>query len=439
MSAEPATAAGRSIGAVGATALVAGNMVGSGVFLLPATAAAIGSMALFGWIIVTIGALLLATVFLRLSQIEPDAEMHAHVRRVFGAFPGWQSGFIYWISCVVGNIAIAVAVTGYLAYFFPVLTRPWVGAAMTSGVIMALVGVNFAGAGLVARLSGATLLVGLAPVVLAAIAGWIWFDPTIFMASWNVTGRSMGAALPASLSLLFWAFCGLESASVVAARVRDPGRNVPIATIAGVLVAALVYISACTALTGIEPAHSLATDSAPFARVFARIAGPISGAIVAACALLKASGTLGGWILVTAETARDGAAAGSFPRFLSRTNRNGVPVLNLLSMGAIMITIALLSLAPTLGRQFGVLINASVLFTLVAYIWCCLALIGRDRRWSSRAVALLALAFCLGVIVTTEPSLLAACAATLVVTPPLYFLWRRGGGKRVAADAFSGP
>ena len=55
------------------TALVMGNMIGSGIFLLPASLAAYGGISIFGWVFTTIGALLVALVFARLSQDVPKA------------------------------------------------------------------------------------------------------------------------------------------------------------------------------------------------------------------------------------------------------------------------------------------------------------------------------------------------------------------------------
>ena len=421
----------RQLGAFGAAMLVAGNMIGSGIFLLPAAGAALGSMVILGWAAVTAGALLLAVVFLRLTRLDPLLEMHGHVRTACGEFAGWQSSSLYWIGAVVGNIAIAVAVTGYLTYFFASLMAPVSGALVTSAVILLVTGANIIGPGLVARLSGWTLAVGLVPVLMVAIVGWLWFDPAIFDGSWNVSGRSPVTALPASLGILFWAFCGLESASVVAASVRNPERNVPVATIAGVVIAAVIYVAACTVPTGIIPAATLAQQAAPFAVVFERIVGPVAAALVAICAMLKASGTLAGWILLTTETARDGAQAGLFPRFFGRSTARGIPVLNLMVSAGLMIAITFMTLTPTIGKQFGILVNASVLFAMTAYLWCCIALFRRDRRLGSRTLAVCALLFCAGVILATDPRILTVYLCFFALSPLAYFfVWR---GRRVAA------
>ena len=82
----------RQLGPVAAGFLVAGNMIGSGVFLLPAGLAAIGSISLIGWIITTAGALALALVFAGLAQARPDAAgLTGYVREGMGDFVGFLS------------------------------------------------------------------------------------------------------------------------------------------------------------------------------------------------------------------------------------------------------------------------------------------------------------------------------------------------------------
>lgn len=114
------------IGVVAATFMVAGNMMGSGVFMLPANLAAIGSIALLGWIITCVGAVALALTFAKLAAIDPAAGgPYAYARKAFGDYMGYQTNLIYWLANVVGNVGLAVAGIGYLTHFFPGLKDPW--------------------------------------------------------------------------------------------------------------------------------------------------------------------------------------------------------------------------------------------------------------------------------------------------------------------------
>ncbi|MGZ8370759.1 MAG: amino acid permease, partial [Caulobacteraceae bacterium] len=295
----------KKLGPLLATVLVAGNMIGSGVYLLPATLAAVGSISLVGWVICTLGALLLAGTFAGLALVKPSSNgLVAYAEAALGRYFGFQTSLIYWISVLVGVIAIAVAFTGYLSSFLPMLRQPITGALCTIAIIWLFTAINIIGPKLMGKVSMATLVLGLLPILAVAFLGWFFFDPAVFTASWNVSGKSAPLAVQGLLVSIFWSFTGVESATVAAAVVRNPRRNIPIAAVGGVALSALVYILATTAISGMLPASELVKSSAPFAAVAAKALGAAAAALVTVCALLKTSGTLGGWVLVTAETAR---------------------------------------------------------------------------------------------------------------------------------------
>ena len=157
-----------------------------------------------------------------------------------------------------------------------------------------------------------------------------------------------------SLALVFWAFTGLESASVAAAVVENPERNVPIATIAGVLIAALIYIAASIVIFGLAPAADIAASNAPFALAAAKMLGPVAGPLVALCGGLKALGTLAGWVLMTAQVSRAAADHGLLPQMFARTRAGDTPVAGLIIAGLVRHARSSCSPSrPTLGKQFG--------------------------------------------------------------------------------------
>ena len=426
------------IGPVLATLLVAGNMIGSGIYLLPASLAAIGSASLIGWGIASAGALALAGVFAALARRRPDPDgIVAYPAEALGRFFGFQSGFAYWVAGWVGNVGIALAVTGYLTVFLPVLKQPGWALAATITVIWALTAANLLGARHVGRLAGATLAAGLVPLVIATAAGFQAFDPAVFTASWNVSGRPLVQAVPASLVLVFWAFLGLESATVAAAAVRRPERNVPVAALAGVGLAAAVYMAATAAIMGVIPAAELARSTAPFADVAGRLLGPAAGLLVAACALLKTSGSLAGWILVTAQCSRSAASQGLFPRAISSTDPDALPVRDLLLAAVLMTLVAFATAQPTLGRQFGVIANVAVVLQMVVYAYCCVALLRFTAGPAASAAAVAGFAFCAWVVAASDRPLLGLTAALLLASAPLYLLAARR--RRALTDSAAGP
>jgi arginine:agmatine antiporter len=352
--------------------------------------------------------------------------MVRQVRDGLGRFFGFHASLLYWAGGWIGNVAIAVAGTGYLSIFFPGLKDTLPSALCTLAIIWLMTLINFLGARRVTDFEGGTLLIGLLPVLGVAVLGWLAFDPVIFQESWNVSGRPDAEAIPATFALIFWAFVGLESASVAAAVVRNPARDVPVATLAGVAMAAFVYLAASVAISGLLPAGTLAESRAPFADAAERWVGAAAAALVAGCAVLKAVGTLSGWILVTAEVARNGAGSGVFPRAF-REPLDGPPRRNLLIIGVLMsLIIVLSSLTPTLATQFTMLINIATLLYLVIYAYCCAALWRSTGNWGVRLVALLAGGFCLWAISAADGRQVAGLAVLCALGVPLYLGLRNG-------------
>ncbi len=422
----------RQIGPFLATMLVASNMVGSGIFLLPATLATVGSITVIGWIVGTVGALLVAAVLAKLGQVLPQAGGPcAYAGDSLGPYMGFQTSAIYWVSCWLGNVAIALAATGYLATFFPVLSGPLMSALAAAAIIWVLTLVNIAGPRFVCQVESIALTIGIIPILLVAIGGWWFFDPGVFRASWNVQHVPALKAVPDSLVLLFWAFTGLESASIATSVVENPRRNVPLATLGGVLIAALVYVGSCTVIMGLIPAPELSRSTAPFADAVRIVLGPLVGSFVALMALIKATGTLGGWILLAAQTGKAGADRGLFPAVFGRVDSRGVPVASLVILAALTTVIVFATTSPTLGEHFGKLIEVSVILCLLVYVYACvgvwhysrmpeLAPENRAQLLRYRPVALAAMLFCLVVIVRSDAALLALSAVVVFLTCPLY-------------------
>ena len=418
----------RKLGPVLATVLMVGNLVGSGIFLLPATLASIGGVSLLGWLAGAAGALLLAVVFSGLVILRPDVDGVADYARIAaGRYTGFQSGFAYWVSNWTGAVAIALGVTGYLTVFAPALKTPAASAAATIAVIWLLTLVNVLGPRVAGKFGGWTLALGVLPVAAVGILGWLWFDPVLYARNWNPSGRPLLEGVNASVLLIFWAYTGMESGIVAASVVRRPERNVPICTVAGVLIATAIFVAATTAIQGLVPAAALGRSAAPFALAIGRMAGPALAGLVAACALLKAAGTAGGITLLTAETTRASAATGYFPAFLARVDRRGASINALLFLAVLETATVLLTISPTLGRQFETLIEISTILTLVMYGWCAVAALKIGGQAASpaaglmlRACAGLALAFCIWTVAFSDLKLLALSLGFLGITVPLW-------------------
>ena len=433
VSAPPGAAPGGhgSVGLLGAIALVAGSMIGSGIYLLPASLGAVGSISILGWIAATAAALVLAGMFAWLGGVVPDAKgLPGYVEAGLGPVFGVQTAVAYWATNWIGTAAVAVAVAGAAGYLVPALAGSTPRLLVTLAAIWLSVAVCWIGPRAVTRFEGLTLAIGLLPVLIAATLGWFVFHPATFAASWNPQGLSLPSAVGGSALTAFWAFLGVECAAAAAGVVRHPTRNVPRATLIGVIATAAVYISACTVLMGILPATVLAKSSAPFAEAGKASLGLGLAAVIAVCALLRAQGCMTGWTLVTSETTRTAADAGAFPRLFRTRPGERASAINLLTTGALMSLMAITTASPTLGQQFAVLANVSVLLSLYCYVLAGGSLVrlsvglARRRQVAAQVTALVAILCCIALIASGKPVELAICLVPIAAGGLLY-LWLR--------------
>src|SRR3546814_14455679 len=133
---------------------------------------------------------------------------------------------------------------------------------------------------------------------------------------------------------------------------------------------------------GIVPAAELEASSAPFALVAAEIFGPWAAIAIAAAAALKATGTLGGWMLVTGETGARAAHNGYLPAIFGRLNSRGAAAWGLLIVASAMSVIAFIPLSPQVSEQFATILNVVVNLVVLAYAAAGLRLVigTRERR-----------------------------------------------------------
>ncbi len=380
----------RKIGPVLATFVVANNMIGSGFFLLPATLARSGAVTAISWLVATLLAVVLGGAFARLARDYPTMDSpDDYVRPALGRDASFIATTMYWVSTWIGNNAIAVAAFGYLVMLLPFDgEQPSVQVAGQIVLIWAMFAINLLGPRPMARFQSFCVVFGLMPVAVVLIFGWGSFDAAIYEAGWNVTERSDTAVVFSSLAMIFWAFVGLETGAMVAGIVRNPARDLPLATLGGVLIAGLIYLVSSVLVMGIVPAQQLADSSAPFALVSGEIFGAWAIPVIAAAAALKAVGTLGGWMLVTGELGARASQRGFLPAIFGRLNTRGAAAWGLLIVAASMTLIALLTLSPKVSAQFELIIEVVVMLVVLAYLAAGLSLLlgspqrrpaGRDR------------------------------------------------------------
>ena len=203
---------------------------------------------------------------------------------------------------------------GYLAEFFPSIAMPPASVFATAGVIWLLTFANILGPRVVGALETWTMSLALIPILAIALSSaGSGSTPETFRASWNVSGGSNAHAISRAASMALWAYMGIESAAVSAGVIENPKRNIPLATLIGLGLSAVVYVLSSTVIMGLIPNAELQKSHAPFAEA-ARIAIGTPGlVIVAVCAVLKSVGSLGGWMLLVGQSAKAAADDGMFP------------------------------------------------------------------------------------------------------------------------------
>src|SRR5204863_923045 len=204
----------KALGLAACTALIMGNMVGSGFYVSPASLAPYGLLAIVSWIVMGVGAVCLGLVFARLAHSYPaTGGPYAYTRAGFGDFAGFLVAWGYWISIWASLPVIAVAFTGSIADLMPALqgNRP-VGVAITLGAIWLVTFTNLLGvkeAGVFAQVTTYTKLV---PFFAISIIGLVFIHPDYFSGGLNPSGKSLLDASAALAPLTMFAYLGLESA-----------------------------------------------------------------------------------------------------------------------------------------------------------------------------------------------------------------------------------
>ncbi|MCF0144978.1 MAG: arginine/agmatine antiporter, partial [Eubacterium sp.] len=438
-------ASGGKIGLVPATLMVAGNMMGSGVFMLPANLAGIGGVAIIGWLVTCVGAIALALTFAKLASIDPAAGgPYAYTKKAFGRYMGYQTNLIYWLANVIGNVGLSVAGLGYLTKFIPALKNPIVFAVAQVLIIWIFSIINMIGPRLTSRVQSVTTIIALVPIIGVAILGWFWFNPGTYMDAWNVTGQSTFSAIGMTLNFTLWAFIGVESASVSAGVVENPKKNVPIATIGGVILAAVCYVLASTVIMGMIPNKELVSSSAPFADA-ARIAlGPIAGEGVALCAALGCLGSLAGWTLLVGQSAKAAADDGLFPKIFGKLNKNNVPAAGLAIVAVLMSIVVAVTASSSASKQFGKLSSIAVILTLLPYIYSCMSfhVLGKGKiplksynKYS--VITLIAAVYSLAALITSNGEE-TRWALIFVIATVIFYVTTVGKKKKSAVTAAAG-
>ncbi|MFE4520266.1 amino acid permease [Kitasatospora sp. NPDC056783] len=359
---------GRRFGLATATALVMGNIIGGGIFMIPAAVAPFGTVSLLSFAVLTVGAIALALVFGQLARRNPrTGGPYVYAREAFGDFAGFLAAWSYWITTWVSNAALAVAAVGYLDVLLPLHhSIPLeIAAALTIQWLPALA--NLAGTRFVGAVQLVSTVLKFIPLLLVSVGGLFFFDPKN-LGPFDASGQGWAGGMSAAAAILLFSYLGVESAAMSAGKVRDPERNVGRASVLGTAGAAAVYLLGTIAVFGTVAHQQLVHSSAPFSdAVDAMFGGSWGGTVIALAALVSMTGALNGWTLLSAQAPYAAAKDGLFPAAFGR-ERRGVPVFGVLVGVALASALTVLNFASGAKGAFEILVLVTTFTATVPYL-----------------------------------------------------------------------
>ena len=379
----------KGIGLFGLIALVVSSSIGSGVFALSTdiSAAAAPGPALIAWAISGIGFMALATSFGRLSIVRPDLNgIVAYAKEGFGPFVGFVSGWGYWLSIWIGNVAFGVMLATAIGYFFPPFSGPLtVGAvafiSVLNWIIILLVNRGVEEASVINAIVMACKLI---PIFTFIVTMAILFDPALFTADFwgNVANNLGGEQAPGSVTtqiincfmVMMWVFVGMEGASVLGHRARKKS-DVSRATILGCTALVIIYVAASVLPYGyLSREELMALDSPSMPYIFQHAVGSWGGAFISAGLIVSIFGAWLSYTILASEAMHEMAQMELLPRVFARLNTFGAPTACLITTGAMIQVLSIVMLFSEAAYQFAYsLCTASIVISwglAAAYMAC---------------------------------------------------------------------
>lgn len=380
-------------------------MIGSGIFLLPSTLAALGGISFVGWACSTVGAFLIVLLFRGLSSHFPNTVggPYAYTRNVLGEFFGFLVGWGYWISVWCTNAAIAVAFVGYLSVFIPqIADNEILSIAFGVGALWLFSFLNFRDIVFVGRIQKLTTVLKILPLLLIGFVGLFYVDWSLLDFE-NLSGETDFKAISQATTLTLFAYLGIESASITSHKIEKSEANVGRSGLIGFLLTAFIYILCSVVIFGLVNSAKLSQSTAPFADASATFLGGYAEQFVALVALIATLGALNGWILIQGQIAYALAKDGLFPAFFKKRNTAEVPYLGIVVSSLLATFLLIAKFSGSLVDVFSFMMNLSTLSALTPYFLSAVSLFifirrGKQPSKGMQIVAVLSGLFCLWMI-----------------------------------------
>ncbi len=403
--------------------LAINDVIGSGIYLLPAAAALLlGPASLWAVLLAGLAVSLLVLCHAQAaSYFDQPGGAYLYTREAFGDFVGFEVGWMTWLARIASVAALCNGLALAMSELWP--TAGGAGKALVIVLGLGLVtGVNLVGVAAGAGLAVALTVAKLLPLLFFVVVGAFHLDGS------NLLGAGMPEAgrLGEAALLLLFAYAGFENTPAAAGEYRNPRRDVPFAMLVMIATVTLIYVAIQAVALATLP--DLATAQAPLAEAAGRFAGPAAALVLTIGAVLSILGNVGNTTLMGPRylfaLARDGYGPALFARVHPRWR---TPAAAILAQSIIALVLALTG-------SFVQLALLSVVARLATYLGTASALLVLRKRFADRAdafrppggpaIPLLALALSLALLsATTWKNLLAGALALAVGA--LIYRWRR--------------
>ena len=408
-------------------ALALNDVVGSGIYLLPAAAAALlGPLSLVAVLVAGLAVLLIVLCFAEASsRFEGTGGAYLYAREAFGDLVGFEVGWMTWLARVSSVASLSAGFAQALGYLMPAAAQ---GTGRALAIVLPLAGliaINLIGVRAGARTAVALVIAKLVPLAVFVAAGAIAFSPRV-LAAQPGGGRGLEGLGEAALLLLF-AYAGFENTPAPAGEFRDPQRDVPRALLLQIGIVTLLYVSVQLVALGTLPA--LGASSTPLADAAGGFLGGWGGWLLTAGAAVSILGTNSATVLAGPRYLFALASDGYGPRWLAAVHpRFRTPAVAILVQGAVALPLAL-------SGSFVQLAALSVMARLATYLGTAAAVPvlrkkrggepGAFRLPGGPAIPIAACALSLGLAASAGPRNLVAAAIALAVGLGIYALRRR--------------
>lgn len=393
----------RSIGLRTAVALYSGAVLGSGILVLPGTAAeTAGPASLVAWVALSLLSIPLALTFASLAHRQPIAGgFSAYIVRAFGARPGRAAGWLFLAQVPTGGTFVGLLAASYLGAPFG-LDRDG-SFAVAAAVLVLAFGLNLVGL----RLAGAVQLAATAGVLVLVVVVVAAASPRVSAAAFEPFAPHGWPAVGTAATQLFWAFVGWEAITPLAQEFRDP-RDVRRASLLSVGLVAVIYLSLAAVTIGTT---SYGLGGLPsFARMAEESFGRGAVLLVGIAGGILCFTPLNAYVAGTSRLAYALARSRDLPIDLASLSSRHVPQRAILALGGS--TLAALGLTYVFGLRLADLLPISTSAFLATYILSMAAGV-RLLRGREATLAAVGLVACLIVLAFAGAHLLWIAAVSL--------------------------